>query len=282
VILYTWRLLEAVGLRDLTLLVNSIGDRAARAPYLDALKEYVRPHLEQLDPDDQMRYQKNPLRILDSKHQRTRELLERAPSLHDWLPGASLEHFERLQSYLRAAGVPFTIEPRLVRGFDYYTHTVFEVVPPNATAQGTIGGGGRYDGLIELFGGRPTPAVGVGIGMERIVLNLARQEVQPPPLPGPEVFVAVASPAAAAAAFVLADELRAAGVRAQLGTGTSLRSQLRHAGRLGATYAAILGDDELASDTVMLREMGSGEQRPVPRADVVREAQRLDVRAAAG
>jgi histidyl-tRNA synthetase len=271
VILYTWRLLDALGLRDLTLLVNSIGDREARAPYLEALKDYFRPHLEQLDADDQMRFERNPLRILDSKNERTRELLAGAPSLHEWLPGPSLEHFERLQAHLRAAAIPFTIEPRLVRGFDYYTHTVFEVVPPNATAQGTIGGGGRYDGLIELFGGRPTPAVGVGIGMERIVLNLMRQEIAAPPPPGPRVFVATASAAAAPAAFALADELRSAGLSAQLGTGTSLRSQLRHAGRLGATYAAIIGDDELAEGIVTLRKMSGGEQRSVPRAAVVRE-----------
>jgi len=271
VILYTWRLLEALGLRDLTLQVNSIGDRAARAPYLEALKEYFRPHVDALDADDQMRYQKNPLRMLDSKNERTRALLEGAPDLQDWLPESSRAHFERLQAYLRAAGVPFVVEPRLVRGFDYYTHTVFEVVPPNAGRMGVIGGGGRYDGLIELFGGRPTPAVGVGIGVERIILNLKQSEFEPPPLPAPQVFVALASPEAAAPAFALADELRAAGLRAMLGAGGSLRSQLRHAGRVGAPYVAILGDDELAAGAVTVKDMAGGDDRQVARGGVAEE-----------
>jgi histidyl-tRNA synthetase len=271
IILYTWRLYEALGLRNLTVLLNSIGDRAARAPYLEALRDYFRPHLERLDRDDQMRFEKNPLRLLDSKDVRTRELLHGAPDLHEALSPASRDHFERVQAYLRAADVPFVIDKRLVRGFDYYTHTVFEVVPPNAGRMGTIGGGGRYDGLIELLGGKPTPAVGVATGVERIVMNMKANGVEPPPLPSPKVFVAVTSPEAAAEAFRLADELRVAGYRTQLAAGgQSLKGQLRAASRLNVRYTLILGEDELAAGTVTVKEMAGGEQRAVPRAGVVR------------
>jgi histidyl-tRNA synthetase len=270
IILYAWRLYESLGLRDLTLLINSIGDREARAPYLAALRDYFRPHLEQLDRDDQMRFEKNPLRLLDSKNERTRELLDGAPNLHESLSPQSRDHFERLQAHLRAAGIPYTIDNRLVRGFDYYTHTVFEIVPPNAGQQGTIGGGGRYDGLIELLGGKPTPAVGFGSGIERIILNLKRQEIEPPALPGPSVYITIASPAAASAGFALADELRRAGIATQTGTaGQSLKSQLRQAGRVNVPYVAILGDDELAANSVTLRDMRGGTQQSVARGEVV-------------
>jgi len=272
IIAFAWRLFETLGLRDLTLLVNSIGDREARVPYIAALKEYFRPHYDRLDRDDQMRFEKNPLRILDSKNERTRELLEGAPNLLESLPPASRAHFEKLQAYLSAAGIPYTVDSRLVRGFDYYTHTVFEIAPPNAGRMGVIAGGGRYGGLIELFGGRPTPAVGFGSGIERIILNLKAQEITPPDLPGPQVYVAVASEGAAPIGFALADELRAAGVRTQLSAGAqSLRAQLRQAGRLAVTYAAILGEDELARGEVALRDMRTGEQPSVARAEAVRE-----------
>ncbi|MGH2604037.1 MAG: histidine--tRNA ligase, partial [Dehalococcoidia bacterium] len=228
IILYAWRLCESLGLRNLRLLVNSvIGDPAAREPYVAALREYFRPYVDTLDADDQVRFQKNPLRILDSKSERTHTLLEGAPDIQEWLPPAGRDHFERLQSYLRTAGVSYTIDKRLVRGLDYYTHTVFEIVPPEAGQQGTLCAGGRYDRLVELFGGTPTPAVGMGSGIERLILNLKAQGIEPSPLPRPSVYVAIASPAAAEAGFALADELRRVGVATQLSAGAqSLRAQL--------------------------------------------------------
>lgn len=277
IIVFAWRLYESLGLRRLTLLLNSIGDRTTRAPYLTALQEHFRPHLESLGQDDQARFAKNPLRLLDSKDDRTRALLERAPSLHDSLSPAAHDHFSRLRRYLDAAGVPYTIDERLVRGFDYYTHTVFEIVPPNAGQQGTIGGGGRYDGLIELLGGKPTPAVGFATGIERIILNLRAAGIEAPPLPGPQVFIAIGAPEAAATAFALADELREAGRATQLATGGhSLKAQMRQAGRLGVHYVLILGADELASDTIALRDMNANEQRVIPRAEVLREISALE------
>lgn len=271
IIVYAWRLYESLGLRDLSVLLNSIGDRESRAPYLESLQNYFRPHLDRLDADDQIRFEKNPLRLLDSKNARTRELLEGAPDLHEALPPASRDHFEQTQSCLRAAGIPFVIETRLVRGFDYYTHTVFEVVPPNAGAQGTIGGGGRYDGLIELLGGKPTPAVGFATGVERIILNLKSNGVEPPPLPEPSVFVAYDAPEVAADAFALADELRRAGVGAQLATSGSLNAQMRRAGRLGVSHVAIVKSEDAADGYVTVRDMNARDERRVHRQTCVEE-----------
>jgi histidyl-tRNA synthetase len=276
IILYAWRLYEALGLRDLTVLINSIGDSESRAPYLEALRDYFRPHFDALDADDQMRFAKNPLRLLDSKNERTRELLEGAPDLEEALPPAARNHGERVRAYLASAGIPYAVDRRLVRGFDYYTHTVFEVVPPNAGSQSTIGGGGRYDGLIKLLGGRPTPAVGFGSGIERIILNLKANGIVPPALPKPEVFVAHFGEASAIGAFTLADELRAAGISALLSTGgRSAKAQLRAADTSGCAFVLILGDDEIANGTVSVRDMRAKTQESVARIDVIARLRQL-------
>jgi histidyl-tRNA synthetase len=270
IILYAWRLYETLGLRDLTVLVNTIGDQESRAPFLDALRDYFRPQLDNLEADDKMRFEKNPLRLLDSKNQRTRELLERAPDLEEFLTPSARNHGERVRAYLAAAGITYTVDKRLVRGLDYYTHTVFEVVPPNAGSQGTIGGGGRYDGLIKLLGGKDTPAVGFGTGIERIILNLKANEIVPPGLPRPSVFVASFSEKAGGEAFKLADELRAAGISAVLSAGgRSPKAQLRAADTAGCRYTVILGEDELASGTVTLRDMEAKTQDTLPRAELL-------------
>lgn len=278
IILYAWRLYETLGLRNLTVLINMIGDPRSRAPFLDALRAYFRPHFDRLDADDKMRFEKNPLRLLDSKNERTRELLEGAPDLEEFLSPSARNHGERVRAYLTASGIPYRVDKRLVRGLDYYTHTVFEIVPPNAGAQGTIGGGGRYDGLIEMLGGKPTPAVGFGTGIERIILNLKRSAIAPPALPKPTVFVASFGEQANEAAFRLADELRCAGVSAVLSTGgRSPKAQLRAADVSGCRYAAIIGDEELASGAVTLRDMETKTQEMVARGDIVA---RLSQRAA--
>ncbi|MFN8556845.1 MAG: histidine--tRNA ligase [Dehalococcoidia bacterium] len=271
IIQYAWNLYRDLGLRDLTVLVNSIGDRESRAPFLAALQDHFRPHFDSLDADDQMRFAKNPLRLLDSKNERTRELLAGAPDLHEALNPGARDHFERVQAYLTAAGIPFVIEQRLVRGFDYYTHTVFEIVPPNAGSQGTIGGGGRYDGLIELLGGRPTPAVGFATGVERIVLNLKARGITPAPLPAPDAYVAHVGPGAAVAAMEFAAALRDAGVGALLATGgRSLKAQMRAANNGGYGTVAIIGADEAAQGTVKLHDLRGGRpEEALPRAEAV-------------
>jgi histidyl-tRNA synthetase len=165
--------------------------------------------------------------------------------------------------------VAYELDPRLVRGFDYYTRTVFEFLPPEEGAQSTIGGGGRYDGLIELLGGRPTPGIGFGTGIERIILNLKRQELPVPEIEAPRVYVAHTSEQGQAAALTLAHRLRDGGVGAVVGGDRSLKAQLRHADALGARYVAILGDRELAQGEVTLRDMEDGQQRAVAEGDLL-------------
>ncbi len=263
-------LYQALGLEGLTLYLNSIGDGTCRPPYIEALRSYYADKLDRVCADCEMRYEKNPLRLLDCKQERCRPVIEGAPLMGDRLCEPCATHFAALRSYLETLGVAYTLDPRLVRGLDYYTRTVFEFMPPEEGAQSTVGGGGRYDGLIELLGGRPTPGVGFGSGIERIVLNLKRQEAAVPPVDGPRVYVAHTSEAAQQAALRLARRLRESDVSVVVGGGRSLRAQLRHADALGARYAAILGDQELAKGEVTLRDMRDGEQRSVAEEDLPR------------
>lgn len=270
IITYAWELYRGLGLTNLTLAINSIGDRASRGPYIETLRDYFRPHLETLDRDDQMRFDKNPLRLLDSKNERTRALLEHAPDLHDALSPEGRTHFEKVQAYLRAAAIPYVVDKRLVRGFDYYTHTVFEIGPPDAARQGVIGGGGRYDGLIELFGGKPTPAVGFATGVERIILNLKRQEIVPPQLAAPQIYIAPLGDDAAIEGMRLAHELRAAGAEVLQGLGSrSVRAHLRAANTAEARFAVIIGADELASGSYQLKDLAANTSDQVDRTAIV-------------
>ena len=180
---------------------------------------------------------------------------------------------------LEAADIPFTVNPRLVRGLDYYTRTVFEVIPPEEGAQSTIGGGGRYDGLIELLGGRPTPGVGFATGIERTILNLQRQGIAVPQRDRPRIYVAIQTPAARVPAFRLASDIRRAGISAVVSTGDrSLKAQMRHADALGATYVAILGENELAAKSATLRQLADGAQETVPLIDVASRVGRANAR----
>jgi histidyl-tRNA synthetase len=187
-----------------------------------------------------------------------------APPFTEHLCEACAQHFQQLRSYLEALAIPYTINPRLVRGLDYYTRTVFEFQPLEEGAQNTIGAGGRYDGLIEELGGKPTPAIGFATGVERIILNLKRVGFQPPPLPRPTVFVISQTGTERPAAVRLAGELRREGVATVLAAGhRSLKAQMRQADAIGAAYAAIIGREELASETVVLRRMADGQQERV-------------------
>jgi histidyl-tRNA synthetase len=264
-----WRLYGELGLTNLTLQLNSIGDPQCRPKYLEVLRDYYRDKLDAVCDDCRTRFDRNPLRLLDCKQERCQPVIAGAPPITDHLCEDCDAHFSDLKLLLDAADVPFTLNPRLVRGLDYYTRTVFEVIPPEEGAQSTIGGGGRYDGLIELLGGRPTPGVGFATGIERIVLNLKQQGI---PVPGerhPDVYVAVQSPAATVVAFRLASELRRGGIAALVGASErSLKAQMRHAGALDATYAAILGERELADDTVTLKRLADGVQEVLPLSDL--------------
>ncbi len=261
-----WRVLERLGLRGLTILLNSIGDPACRPGYLEILRSYYRDRLAEVCADDRVRFEKNPLRLLDCKTPSCQHVISAAPALLDNLCEPCAAHFARLRQYLEALGLSYTIQPRLVRGLDYYRRTVFEIVPETATGQqGTLFAGGRYDGLIEMLGGRPTPGLGFAMGIERVILNLRQQQIEPGPIARPWVFVAHIGEAAQLAAIALAGTLRAGAIGAVAAPGgRSLKAQLRAADSTGARFAVIIGDEELANCTVQLRDLRAATQDVVP------------------
>ena len=262
---------DGLGLSGLTLQLNSIGDGQCRPAYLDELRSYYGDRLDDVCADCRVRYEKNPLRLLDCKEERCQPLIGGAPLLGELLCKPCEEHFAALRSYLDALDISYQVQPRLVRGLDYYTRTVFEFEPAQEGSQSTVGAGGRYDGLMALLGGRPTPGIGFGTGIERIILNLKRQEAPVPELAPPRVYVAHNSAAGRAAALVLAQRLRRAGVATVVGGGgRSLKAQLRHADALSVAYVAILGEKELARGEVTLRDMRDGQQRSVADTDVAK------------
>jgi histidyl-tRNA synthetase len=265
-----WRLYERLGIRNLQVRLGSIDDPGPRQAYVERLKEYYRPNLSKLSEDSQRRFDRNPLRLLDSKDERDLPYKEAAPKLVDQLSNEAAAHMATVRAALEAAGMAVSIDPLLVRGLDYYNRTVFEIVPADdERAQSTVGGGGRYDGLMELLGGPRTPAVGFGSGIERMILEMERNEVQLPPQQPSDVFL-VHRLAATPPVVRLAAELRRQGLSVLVGeSGRSMKSQLRSANASGARFAVILGEDEIARGTVVVKPMaGDGEQREVPLAGV--------------
>jgi histidyl-tRNA synthetase len=260
----------ALGLSGFSLHLNSIGDAQCRPAYIKELVAYYRMRLDEVCDDCRVRVTKNPMRLLDCKQERCQPVIAGAPTIAERLCEPCAAHFAALRTGLDALGIGYEVDSRLVRGLDYYTRTVFEFMPPEEGAQSVVGAGGRYDGLIELLGGRPTPGVGFGSGIERIIINLKRQGAPAPPVDPPRVYVAHASERGATAALRLARRLRDAGVSAVVGSGgRSLKSQLRHADATGALYVAILGEQELAKGEVALKDLRGGEQRSVTDDDVI-------------
>ena len=267
-----WRLVLSLGLRDVELLLNSIGDPQCRPEYIAALTSYYSGHLQVLCSDCRVRLDRNPLRLLDCKVETCRALGDAAPKSVEHLCEACLGHWGTLQGYLSGMGIPYRVDHRLVRGLDYYTRTVFEVQPINGGAQSTIIGGGRYDGLIEGLGGRPTPGIGFATGMERLTLNLNSSGVAVPDEPSPQYLVANVGAAARSAAQELAAKLRLAGVGAILSSGTrALRGQMRQANALEIPYALILGDDEISRGEVVVRDMKASTQETKKLAEFLAE-----------
>ncbi|MFZ5755309.1 MAG: histidine--tRNA ligase [Pseudomonadota bacterium] len=268
-ILLTARLWKALGLADVvTLELNSLGTSGSRAAYRAALVEFLRARIDQLDEDSRRRLETNPLRVLDSKDPKTQAALAGAPSLFGHLDAESLAHFERLCALLDAAGVRYRRNDRLVRGLDYYNRTVFEWVTDALGAQGTVCAGGRYDGLVEQLGGRPTPAFGFAMGVERLVLLLAQKA--PAEQPVADIYVVAAGGQAEDAALLLAEHVRdgVPGLRVQTNCGGgSFKSQLKKADRSGAQIALVLGDDELARGVVGVKML---------RADSAQETVSID------
>lgn len=270
-ILLTARLWRTLGLENLRLELNTLGLAAEREAYRAALAEYFGKHEAMLDADSRVRLGRNPLRILDSKNPALRPLIEGAPRLIDRLGSESRAHFDAIVACLDAAGVPFIVNPLLVRGLDYYGKTVFEWVTDALGAQGTVCAGGRYDGLIEAMGGKPTPAIGFALGIERVIELLTQSEEQAA-RPAAEICVVAAGAEESAAALLLAESLRDAlpTARTLYVGGGSLKALMKRADRSGARVAVIIGGDELASDTVTLKPLrGQGEQQRVPRDALV-------------
>ena len=261
----TARLWKRLGLRDLKLEINSLGTPESRAAYRETLLRYLEEHRDGLDEDSRRRLGTNPLRILDSKAPEMRELVQGAPSLLEHLDEESQAHFSRLKQLLEDAGIAYSVNPRLVRGLDYYTRTVFEWITTRLGAQDAVCSGGRYDGLVAQLGGKPTPGTGFAMGMERLVALMEEEGVAPIEAP-PHAYMVRVGEAAERAGFSLAESLREALPSLRLvmdGGGGGFGSQLKRADKSGAGVAIILGDDETAGRRVALKPLRGGEQEDV-------------------
>jgi histidyl-tRNA synthetase len=271
VIEMAWQFFLSLGLSGVSIQLNSIGCKLCRPGYLEVLKQHYSSYADRLCPDCKARLTRNPLRLLDCKKDSCQNIAKTAPKIPDYLCPECQLHFQSVQRYLGTLSTPFQLNHRLVRGLDYYTRTVFEVEPQEKGGQSTLGGGGRYDDLIEALGGKPTPGVGFAAGLERIILNLKKQNLDIPALPKPDAFIAYLEEEAKIEAMKIASELRKAGIAVIIATGDkSLKGQMRQANSLGIAYALILGEQEISKRNVVLRDMRSGEQQTIPLAEIAR------------
>lgn len=283
--LMVWQLFQRLGLRDIRVELNSLGLPPERLAHKAALVSYFEQHADVLDADSQRRLRTNPLRILDTKNPAMQALVQGAPQLLSFLQEVSLAHFETVTSLLTGCGVPWRINPRLVRGLDYYSHTVFEFITDELGAQGTLCGGGRYDGLFEMLGAKPTAAVGWGMGIERVLELMQVQGVQIPS-PAPDAYAVIPDALALPVVMQTLLMLRTAGVTVQMHAGQheglgSMKSQFKRADTSGARFALVFGADELAQNMVTVKSLrdGSGAQVRQPLSDVLQWAPTLQSRA---
>lgn len=267
VIAVLWRYFEALGIpaENMRLLLNSMGDESCRPAYRDSIAAYIRDHAVGLCEECNRRADTNPLRAFDCKNPACREVMGEAPLLRDELCGACATHYAEVKAHLDALGIPYVEDPSLVRGLDYYTRTVFEIqVDAGLGSQNAIGGGGRYDRLMEAYGGPATPGLGFALGFERTLLAMQAAGVEVPAPPRAEVFVARVDDAVTAEVFALAQRLRDAGIAAELDhQGRSLKSQFKQADRLGARFVLVVGPDELTDGQVTMRDMSTKEEKRV-------------------
>lgn len=264
-------LFARLGIAGLTLQINSLGDAACRDGYRDALKQYLAAKLPSLCTDCQRRYETNPLRVLDCKVDADK--FKDSPIMLDHLCDPCKEHFATVETGLKKLGVPFEVNPRLVRGLDYYTRTTFEMVMGHEGAQNTVAAGGRYDGLVQEIGGPATPGIGFALGVERAVSLMDASRLQPS---RPQVFIAALGQEAVSVVLPLIHDLRQGGVRVDTDyTGASLKSQMKKADKSGAAYTLIVGEQELQTQTGILRNMLTKEQRPVALSALVNEIKAL-------
>lgn len=258
-------LYHRLGLTGLELHINSVGCPQCRPVLREKLQEFFRPRLTELCPNCQGRFERNPLRILDCKEEKCQAIGREAPTTLDCLCPDCAAHFAAVCAHLDLLNIPYLVDNRLVRGLDYYTHTAFEIMARDIGAQSSIGGGGRYNGLIEACGGPPTPSIGYALGLERIILTMERQGVAFPPAESLTVFVATAGAEAAGEAFKLLQLLRQNGIAADKDfLGRSLKAQMKFAGKLNAAYVVILGGAELTRQAAVVRDMQQATQQEIP------------------
>ncbi|MDR3564407.1 MAG: histidine--tRNA ligase [Negativicutes bacterium] len=274
IILLAVQFFVKLGLNDLNLFINSVGCPQCRPVYRTKLQDAFRDRLPQFCHDCQSRFERNPMRMLDCKNESCQQLSADAPTLTDCLCDECADHLKGLRSLLDAAGVAYTLNPRLVRGLDYYTKTAFEIQYPPLGAQSAVCGGGRYDGLIEEIGGSPTPGIGFAIGLERVLLALEKQDLLPARQTDIAVYVAAVDAASQTAAFQLLTELRQSGVACDMDyLGRGLKAQLKQANRYPARFVAIIGEEEAAQGKVALKDMQTGGQELVNTGELLAKIQ---------
>jgi len=268
IIQIVWRILERIGLSDVIVQLNSIGCKECRPEYRQILIDYYRPHQNKMCPDCKKRFKTNPLRLLDCKEEKCQRLAANAPQMFDNLCDTCHNHFKELLEILDELDIPYELNSRIVRGLDYYNRTVFEVWPAGVSgdeiAQSSYGGGGRYDGLAEILGGQPTPAVGVALGVERLIMAMKEKKIEAPQNPGPQVFLSQLGEKAKKQSFKIFEDLYLAGIDVIESVGRdSLKSQLKQAEKKEVLYTLILGQKEAVDDTIIVRDMESGVQEVI-------------------
>ena len=262
--------LDEMGVKDVELRINSVGCPKCRAAYRKALQDYLRPHFDELCETCQERFERNPMRILDCKSPEDQEIVKDAPLMLDYLCDDCRKAFEEVQDGLRAMGIDFVIDPKIVRGLDYYTKTAFEFVSNKIGAQGTVCGGGRYDNLVEEIGGPATPGVGFGLGIERLLLLMEANGYEIPEPDSLDVFITVMGDKAKLKGLEIIHQLHLAGISAQMDLmSRNVKGQFKYAARLGARYTVVIGEDELDRGVAQLKDMDAHEQTEVALDDIV-------------
>ena len=270
IIILAVRFLESLGLNDLVLKLNSVGDAQCRTRYRQQLQDFFRDKLADLCEDCCSRFDRNPMRLLDCKNEKCQMVSRGAPKITDCLCDECQNHFQKVQDYLTSAGIQFVLDSRLVRGLDYYTRTAFEIQYVPLGAQSAVAGGGRYDGLIEEIGGAPTPGIGFAVGLERVMVAMEIQNLCPMEEKHADIFLVALGETAQRAIFPLLIGMRDRGLNVTMDyAGRSLKSQMRAADKTQARFAVILGEHELAENYAVLRDMYSSEQRQVPLPDII-------------